>query len=130
MRATRDERDVVDAMPGRVEGPKLEPAARDRLAVGNALVGGHVGQRVREQRRADALCHVGDVDDVVAVAVRAEDVRDRDLLARGTFFECGGQPVRVDEHAVPARLIGDQVRVRQPTWMLDSVDDHAGVSSR
>ncbi len=86
MRPTRNERDVVDAVPGGVERAKLELSTSNRLAVGDARIGRDVGQRMREQRGPHAFRHVGDIDDMVTVAVGAQDVRDRDLLARGSLF--------------------------------------------
>ena len=42
-----------------------------------------------------------DADDVVAVAVRAENVRDRDAVLLGASLELVRQAVPVDEEAVP-----------------------------
>ena len=64
-----------------------------------------------QQRRTDPFCDLGDVDHVVSVIVRAQDVRDGDPVAYRALLECRGEPVAVDQHTVPARLVGDQIRV-------------------
>src|SRR5215218_9194795 len=66
-----------------------------------------------------------DADDVIDVAVRAEDVRDRDLVVGCAPLELVGEAVAVDEEAVAARAFRDEVRVGQPLRMLRALDDHA-----
>ena len=87
VRLVRDEGDVVGAVARRVERAEDEVAARDRVAVGDALVGGDGRQRMSQQRRADARGDLGDVDDMIGVAVRAQHVRDRDPVTRGALLE-------------------------------------------
>jgi len=70
-------------------------------------------------------CREVQVNDVIGMAVRAEDVRDRDAVALGALLQCLGQPVAVDEDAVPARTFADEVGVGKPFGVLDAFDDHA-----
>src|SRR4051812_1269906 len=66
-----------------------------------------------------------DRDDVIRMAVRTEDVRDRDVFALGAFLQSLRQAVAVDEDAVAARAFGDEVGVGKPFGVLDALDDHA-----
>jgi pimeloyl-ACP methyl ester carboxylesterase len=82
------------------------------------------GERMREQRHPCTPRELGDGDDVVGVAVRAEHVRDRDPVGGRALLERALEAVAVDEEAVAADLVRHQVRVREPARMLDSFDDH------
>src|SRR6185436_3979403 len=59
------------------------------------------------------------------MAVRAEDVRDRDAVPLRAFLQSLRQAVAVDENAVPAGALGDEVSVGKPLGVLDALDDHA-----
>src|SRR4029079_14982626 len=59
------------------------------------------------------------------MTVRAEDVRDRDAVSLRTFLQRLCQSVAVDEDAVPARAVGDEVSVGKPLGVFDALDDHA-----
>ena len=97
------------------------------VAVGERLVDRHA--RVARQRAADdldaePLREPVRVDDVVAVLVRDEHVRDRDLALLDLVEQRLLDAVRVDEHAVPAVAVGDEVGVRRPLRVLGALEQH------
>ena len=73
VRAADEEREVVVAMAGRVERPHVECAALDRVAVREPPICAHVRRGMCEQRHAVSRRELLDADDVVAVAVCAEN---------------------------------------------------------
>src|SRR5215218_4867946 len=107
-----------------MERADLEPSATKRGAVPHALVGVEGRQRVRDERHVQTLRPLLDPDHVVGVAVRAEDVREGDAVPRGAVDEILLEAVAVDQDAVAALLVRDEVGVREPAWMLDALDDH------
>ena len=64
-----------------------------------------------EERDAEALGQLVGVDDVVPVVVGEQDVRDLGALAIDALEQRIGDAVRVDEHALAAGLVDDQVGV-------------------
>jgi hypothetical protein len=83
VRAVDEEREVVLAVARSVQCANLERAALDRVAVREPRVGANMSRCVREERHAVPRRQFLDADDVIAVAVRAEHVRDRDALLFG-----------------------------------------------
>ncbi len=99
------------------------PAAGDRLA--DLLL--QLGRRLDvgdERRVADPLSCLGQAGDMVAVGMGDEDVGDLDAVALGPLQQRPEVVVAVDQHALAARLVGDQVGVRQPRRVLGALDDH------
>src|SRR3954451_7812408 len=62
---------------------------------------------------------------MVGVLMRHEHMRDLDRLRLDQLEQRSLDPVRVDQHAVTALFVGDEVRVRRPLRMLRALDDHA-----
>ncbi len=121
-----EEGQVVAAVAGRVERLDAERARLDSLAVGEGLGTEPRGRCwVREERRPEALGQLADAVDVIRVRVRDEDVSDVDPVPLSAFGERLDDTVRVDEEPLPARPLGDEVRVREPVRVLGSLDDHA-----
>ena len=77
---------------------------------------------VSEQRHAVPFRELLDADDVIAVAVRAEHVRDRDAVAPDAAFELVGQAVAVHEEPVTARPFRDEVPQLVDRWLAGELD--------
>jgi hypothetical protein len=125
MHPVDEERDVVLAMTRSVQSANAQAPALDLVSVPEARVGAHLRLGVREQRDAVTRGKLFDCDGVIGVTVRAQDVCDRDPVALDASLEAVRQPIAVDEEAVAAGAFGDEIGVRQPLRVLDTLDDHA-----
>ena len=63
--------------------------------------------------------------DVIRVAVRAQEVRRGEPLALDDLEQRLERRAAVDEHGHPARLVADDVRVRELPRVHRALDDHA-----
>ena len=124
-----EEREMTGAMAGCCDRADLEPPRR-RVAVTDQLVDRNTRVRrlaASDGRHAEPLREARDVDDMVAVLVCDEDVGDRQPARRNLLQQRPLDAVRVDQNAMAAVVLGDQIRVRRPGRMLDSLDDHARI---
>ena len=125
---------VVGAVAGRVDRLDPQVAGLDHVAVGDRLVDlvvdQLVGELVGEDRHAEAVGELAGADDVVVVVVGEQQVGDLDALALGALGERVGDRVRVDEHALAAGLVDDEVGVREPVRLFDSLQDQRFLLSR
>ena len=119
---------MVGAVAGRLDHLDAQIARLDHVAAGERLV--HLPSLqellrllVSQDRHAEPLRELLHLEDVVPVVVGQDDMRDLGALALGALGQRIGDAVRVDEHAVPARLVDHEVRVGQPLGLLDSLQD-------
>ena len=70
--------------------------------------------------------HRRDLDDVVVMVVREQDVGQRELAAPQAVEQRLDRAAGVDHDRVPARLVGDQIGVRQERVVHRALDDHPG----
>ncbi len=99
------EADHVVGVPGRRDRLDLEPAGR---------------QRAHHDRKPELVL----VDDMVAVGVRAQDVRCSQVVLAGEGEERLHRRAGVDEHRGPAGLVADDVAVREVLRIEAAGDEH------
>src|SRR5439155_6239298 len=116
VRAIDLQRDVIVAVPGRVQGTDPQIARRQLAAI--AQVG------PAQQWHVEPPGHVLDADHVIAVAVRDELVGDGDPVALDPVEQWSRLAVSVDQDALTAGAVGHEVGVRRPLGMLAAGDDH------
>ena len=123
---------MVDAVAGGVQRGDGQLARLDARAVVQSR---QVGlpkdlhrQGVGQQRHPEAVGDLRELDHVVAVVVGAQDVGDGDPVALDTLEQLPGLAVAVDQHAVAARAVGDQIGVGQKLRILGALDDHGAPS--
>ena len=97
--------DHLDAQASRLDHvPVAEGLVNDPIQdLGGLLVG--------QNRHAEALGQLASVHDVVCVMMGEQQMRDLAALALGTLTERIGHAVRIDEHAMAADLVNDQIGV-------------------
>ena len=70
------------------------------------------------------LDELGVAGDVIGMRVRRQQVRDVQPLALDDLVQRLERRAAVDEDGRPARLVGEQVRVREPVGMHAPLDQH------
>ena len=122
-----EERQVTAAMARRGDRPNRECARGDDVAVVDRLVDRHSCCRrfpAADDRHTEAARQPGDIDDVIGMLVRDEDMGDRQAARRHLLEQWAFDAIRIDQHAVPSVLVRDEVGVRRPGRMLRALDDH------
>ena len=64
--------------------------------------------------------------DVIGVGVGREQVRDREAVALDRLVQAVERAAAVDEHGRTARLVRDEIRVREPLRVHAPLDQHLG----
>ena len=108
--AVDDERDAVVRVAGRLDRLDAQATRADRP---------------RQDRDPEPGRELVLVLDVIRVAMRAEDVRRREPLARERLEQRLERRPAVDEHGHAARLVADDERVREVPRVHRALDDHA-----
>src|SRR6185312_8139308 len=124
---------VPGAVAGRVQRRDLETPGGDDVAVADvAGDAGHAGrlELVRQHPRAEALDDHARLVDVGAVRVGDEQVRHGQALDVGRVDQRCDRPAGVDDAARPARLVADEVGVRQPPRVHAALEDHDDLAAR
>ena len=125
--AVDEEREVVVRVAGGGDRPDLELARPDDVTIVDRLVDvDAVGTRERMSEDGDAeapgVFLAG--DDMVVMVMGDENVGDGDPEPLRGVDQRLVDAVRVDEDAVAAFAVGNEVGIRQPRWMLCPLDDH------
>ncbi len=126
--AVHEQREVIRAVSRRRDRRDLELARADDVTVTDRLVDRDAGlprQTAADHRDAEPLRKPRDVDDMVAVLMGDEHVRDRRLLASIRSSSGSSTPFESTSTPCPAFAVRDEVGVRRPGRMLGALDDHA-----
>jgi acyl transferase domain-containing protein len=81
-------------------------------------------ERALHDRHAEARADLAVTRDVVGIGVRRQQVRHRQALARDDLEERLERRTAVHEDGGPARLVGDEVGVREPAGVHAPLDQH------
>ena len=113
--------------PGVCSALIREAAGGDDVAVAEVVGDARHARRldlVREHARAETLDHDARLVDVVAVGVRDQEVGHGQALDVGRVDQRRDRSAGVDDDGRAARLVADQVGVREPLRVHAALDDH------
>ena len=84
-----------------------------------------VSTRALDDLEAVALDQLVVAGDVIRMGVRRQQMRDLEALALDDLVQWLERCAAVDEDGLSARLVGEQVRIREPLRVHASLDQHA-----